>query len=69
MKMKMNSTATFFAYNSGNRALGCDPSEGVWNDYTSFTAADGSTWVADLDDGDPHHDGSGYHYLLPATAL
>jgi hypothetical protein len=57
-----------FAYYSGNRALGCAPSEGVWDDYTNFTAADGSKWVVDLDDGDPHQE-SGYHYLLPATAV
>jgi len=62
----MKATTTL-PYYSGNTALGCDPTPGVWADDV-FTAADGGKWIVDPADCDPHPstDGTDTHYLLPA---
>ena len=56
------------AFYSGNYALDCPPTPGDW-DGDIFTAEDGSKWIADPDDSDPHPstDGTGWHYLLPVS--
>ena len=53
-----------FEYYSGNFALDCPATLGVWEGDT-FIAADGSKWKSE-DDTDPSIDGSGVHQLIPA---
>ena len=61
----MRTPQNTLAYYSGNRALECDPTPGTWTGNT-FVAVDGSEWMPDPNDANPHplEDGTGMHYLL-----
>jgi hypothetical protein len=67
MKNTTHMTMTTFPYFSGNRALGCDPTPGIW-DGDKFTALDGGEWTVEPSDASPHPavDGTDTHYLIPA---
>jgi len=67
MKIIRSTTPHTNQYYSGNAALGCDPTPGLWAGNI-FTAADGSKWMVDPSDDSPHPatDGTDVHYLIPA---